>query len=130
MAASLGWRLDKLEETIEPIQATTRWETEAMIVARDRVAGLRQLARGYRGDAEILSVDLLAFLGAPDPHDAIVIRGRPSISARIEGGIPSHLATAALIVHVLPAVPAAGSGLLSGMDLVGTYVSRADSSLT
>jgi len=90
-------------------------------VARDRVAGLRQLARGYRNDAETLSVDLIAFLGAPDPHDAIVIRGRPSISARIEGGIPSHLANAALMVHALPALATAPPGLLSVTDLLGTY---------
>lgn len=126
MAASLGWRLDKFAETIEPIQATKRWETEATIVAKDRIAGLRQFARGYRGGAETLSVGLIAVLEADDPHDAIVIRGRPQISVRIEGGIPSHLATAALIVHVLPAVAAARSGLLSGMDLVGTYAGRTE----
>jgi 4-hydroxy-tetrahydrodipicolinate reductase len=121
MAASLGWRLDKVAETIEPIQATRRWETEAAIVARGRIAGLRQLARGYRSGAEMLSLDLRAFLGAPDPHDAIVIRGRPPISARIEGGLPSHLATAALMVHALPALATAPPGLLSGAELLGTY---------
>ncbi|MCJ7509358.1 MAG: dihydrodipicolinate reductase [Dehalococcoidia bacterium] len=121
MAASLGWRLDKLEETIEPIQATRPWETEAMIVARGRVAGLRQVACGHRNNTETLSVDLIAFLGAPDPHDAIGIRGRPPISARIEGGIPSHLASAALMVHALPALATAPPGLLSVTDLLGTY---------
>jgi 4-hydroxy-tetrahydrodipicolinate reductase len=121
MAASLSWRLDKVTETIEPIQATRRWETEAAIVAKGRIAGLRQLARGYRSGAEMLSLDLCAFLGAPDPHDTIVIRGRPPISARIEGGIPSHLATAALMVHALPALATAPPGLLSGAELLGTY---------
>lgn len=119
MAAGLGWRLDRLVEMIEPIPATRRWETEATIVARGRVAGLRQLARGYRGGVEALRVDLIAFLGAADPHDAIVVRGRPPISARIEGSIPSHLATAALMVHALPAVAAARPGLLSVTDLLG-----------
>lgn len=125
MAAGLGWRLDRLVETVEPILAERRWESEATIVERGRVAGLRQLARGYRSDAEVLSVELLAVLGAPDPHDAIVIRGQPPISARIEGGIPSHLATASLMVHALPAVAAAPPGLLSVTDLLGTYSGRA-----
>jgi 4-hydroxy-tetrahydrodipicolinate reductase len=124
MAARLDWQLDRLMETIEPIQATGRWETEATIVATGRVAGVRQLARGYSGGAETLRVDLIAFLGAPDPHDAIVIRGRPPISARIEGGIPSHLATAALMVQSLPAVAAAPPGLLSVTDLLGIYPDR------
>jgi 4-hydroxy-tetrahydrodipicolinate reductase len=124
MAAGLGWQLDRLVETIEPMRATGRWETEATIVATGRVAGLRQLARGYRGGAETLRVDLVAVLGAADPHDAIVVRGRPPISARIEGGVPSHLATAALIVHALPAVAAAPPGLLSATDLLGICADR------
>jgi hypothetical protein len=126
MAATLGWRLDTLVETIEPIQATRRWETGATIVATGMVAGLRQLARGYKGGAETLRVDLIAFLGANDPHDAIFVRGRPSISARIEGSIPSHLASSALIVHSLPAVAAAPPGLLSVSGLLGTYAKRRD----
>lgn len=130
MAASLGWQLDKLVETIEPTRATKRWATEAMIVATGRVAGLRQLARGYRGDAEALRVDLIAFLGAADPHDLIVVRARPPISARIESGIPSHLATAALMVHALPAVAAARPGLLTVTDLLGRYPDRRDRSPT
>jgi hypothetical protein len=130
MAASLGWQLDRFVETIEPIQATRSWETEATIVAKGRVAGLRQLACGYRGDAEALRVDLTAFLGATDSHDAIVIRGRPPIEARIEGGIPSRLATAALMAHALPALATAPPGLLSGTELLGTYTGRTESSLT
>jgi hypothetical protein len=129
MAAGLGWPLDRLVETIEPIRATRRWETEATIVATGRVAGLRQLARGYRGGAEALRMDLVASLGAPDPHDAIVIRGRPPISARIEGGIPSHLATGALIVHALAAVAVARPGLLNVTDILGTYAQRTGSPL-
>ena len=129
MAAKLGWRLDRSVEMIEPIRATKRWETEATIVGAGRVAGLRQLARGFRGDAEALRVDVIAFLGAPDPHEAIVVRGRPQISARIDGGIPSHLATAALMVHALPAVAVAPPGLLNVTDLLGTYADRIGSPL-
>jgi len=127
MAARQGWRLDRFAETIEPIQATRRWETEAKIVERGRVAGLRQVARGYSGDAETVKVELVACLGATDPHDAIVVRGRPPISARIERSIPSHMATAALMVHVLHAVATARSGLISVADLLGTYVGRTES---
>ncbi len=129
MAAKLGWRLDRSVEMIEPIRATKRWETEATIVGAGRVAGLRQLARGFRDDAEVLRVDVIAFLGAPDPHEAIVVRGRPQISARIDGGIPSHLATAALMVHALPAVAVAPPGLLNVTDLLDTYADRIGSPL-
>ncbi len=129
MAAKLGWRLDRSVEMIEPIRATKRWETEATIVGAGRVAGLRQLARGYRGDAEALRVDVIAFMGAADAHEAIVIRGRPPITARIDGGIPSHLATAALMVHALPAVAVAPPGLLNVTDLLGTYADRIGSAL-
>jgi hypothetical protein len=130
VAAKLGWRLDRSVEMIEPIRATKRWETEATIVGTGRVAGLRQLARGFRGDAEALRVGLVALLGATDPHDAIVVRGRPPISARIEGGIPSHLATAALVVHALPAIALGRPGLLSATGLLGMYADGRDWLLT
>jgi len=129
MAAKLGWRLDRSVEMIEPIRATKRGETEATIVGAGRVAGLRQLARGFRGDAEALRVDVIAFMGAADAHEAIVIRGRPQITARIDGGIPSHLATAALMVHALPAVAVAPPGLLNVTDLLCTYADRIGSPL-
>jgi hypothetical protein len=130
LGARLGWRLNRFVETIEPIQATRRWETEAMIVDKGRVAGLRQLARGYKGDSEILRVDLMASLEAAEPHDAIVVRGQPPISARIEGGIASHLATAALMVHALPALVAAPPGLVGLTDLLGTHADGTGSRLT
>ena len=129
MATRLGWRFDRFVEMIEPIRATRRWETEAAVIPAGRVAGLRQLARGYRGGTETLRVDLIAFMGAADPHEAIVIRGRPPITARIDGGIPGHLATAALIVHALPAVALALPGLLNVTDLLGTYAGRIGSPL-
>ena len=126
MAARLGWQPDKLVETIEPIRASKRRETDATIVEIGRVVGIRQLAHGYRGGAEILRVSLVALLGIADPHDTITIRGRPPIRARIEGGIPSHVATAALAVHALSAVAAARPGLLSVTDLLDPCVRRGD----
>jgi hypothetical protein len=117
-------------ETIEPIRASKRRETDATIVETGRVVGIRQLARGYRGGAEILTVSVIALLGAPDPHDTILVRGRPPISAHIEGGIPSHLAIAALMVHALPAVASARPGLLSVTDLLSIRADRRDRSLS
>jgi 4-hydroxy-tetrahydrodipicolinate reductase len=129
MAARLGWQPDKIVETIEPIRAAKRRETGATIVETGRVVGIRQLARAYRSGAEILGVNVIALLGAADPHDAITVRGRPNISARIEGGIPSHEAIAALMVQTLPAVAAARPGLLSVTDLLSIRADRRDKSL-
>jgi len=130
MAARLGWQVDRLVETIEPIRAAKRRETDATIVEVGRVVGIRQLARGYSGGAEILRANVIALLGAPEPHDAIMVRGKPPVSARIEGGIPSHLATAALMVHTLPALAAARPGLLSVTVLLSIRPGRRDRSLT
>ena len=130
MAARLGWQPDKIVETIEPIRAAKRRETDATIVEEGRVAGIRQLARAYRSGTDILRVNVIALLGAADPHDAILVRGRPPVSARIEGGIPSHLAIAALMVHTLPALASARPGLLSVTDLLSIRADRRDRSLT
>jgi len=130
MAARLGWQPDRLVETIEPIRAVKRRETDATIVETGRVAGIRQLARGYKGGDEILRVGVIALLGAADPHDAILVRGRPPVSARIEKGIPSHVANAALMVQTLPAVASARPGLLSVTDLLSIRADRRDRSLS
>jgi hypothetical protein len=91
---------------------------------------VRQLARAFGGGGEILRVDLIASLGGPEPHDAIVIRGRPPITARIDGGIPSHVATAALIVRSLTAVAVASAGLVSAADVLDPYAGRTEPPLT
>jgi len=117
IAETMGWQLDEVKESIEPILATRRWETGAFIVEKGRVAGVRQTAVAMAGNREAIRLDLQMSLGAERPHDSIVIDGRPPIKLTIDGGIQGDQATAAIMVNLIPAVVGARPGLLTMRDL-------------
>jgi 4-hydroxy-tetrahydrodipicolinate reductase len=117
IAETMGWSLDEVKESIEPIIATRRWETGAFIVEKGRVAGVRQTAVAMAGNREAIRLDLQMALGAEQPRDSIVIDGKPPINLTIAGGIQGDQATAAIMVNLIPAVVKARSGLLTMRDL-------------
>jgi hypothetical protein len=117
IAETMGWQLDEVKESIEPVMATHRWETGAFVVEKGRVAGMRQTAVATAGDREVIRLDLQMSLGAENPHDSIVIDGKPPINLTIAGGIQGDQATAALMVNLIPAVVRARPGLLTMRDL-------------
>jgi hypothetical protein len=117
IAETMGWPLDEVKESIEPIIATRRWETGAFIVEKGRVAGVRQTAIAMAGDREAIRLDLQMALGAEQPRDSIVIDGKPPIKLTIAGGIQGDQAAAAIIVNLIPAVVKARPGLLTMRDL-------------
>jgi hypothetical protein len=118
IADTLGWRLDDLSETLEPVLARERRKTEYFSVERGYALGLRQSARGVLSGQEILRLDLDMYLGARDPHDGIEIDGRPPISVVIPKGIHGDVATASIIANCIPAMARSRlTGLLSMRDL-------------
>jgi 4-hydroxy-tetrahydrodipicolinate reductase len=117
IAETMGWQLDEVKESIEPILATRRWETGAFVVEKGRVAGVHQAAVAMAGNREAIRLDLQMSLGADNPHDSIVIDGKPPINLTIAGGIQGDQATAAIMVNLIPAVVKARPGLLTMRDL-------------
>jgi len=120
IADTLGWRLEDVSETLEPVIARERFRTEFFSVERGYVIGLRQSARGVVSAHELVRLELEMTLGARDPHDSIEIDGRPPIHANIPGGIQGDLATASIIANCVPAVARSRlTGLLSMRDVAG-----------
>jgi len=118
IADTLGWRLDDVSETLEPVIAHERRKTEYFSVERGYALGLRQSARGLVSGQELVRLDLEMSLGAKDPHDSIMIDGRPPIRVVIPGGIQGDIATASIIANCLPAIARSRmTGLLSMRDL-------------
>ncbi len=117
VAAGLGWRLDKVQDLIEPIVAERSLRSEYFTVEVGQVAGVRQTARGLLGGKEVISLELRMELGASESYDLIHLEATPVVDLRIAGGIHGDLATAAIVVNAIPRLVEARPGLLTMMDM-------------
>ena len=117
IAAALGWKLDRVDETLEPAIAPRDLDTQELRIPAGAAAGIRQSVRAYRSGELAISLDLQVYVGAESPRDHILIDGDPSIDATIAGGINGETATAAVLLNSLPRLLAAPAGLLTVRDL-------------
>jgi 4-hydroxy-tetrahydrodipicolinate reductase len=117
IAETMGWHLDEVRETTEPVLASRRWETGAFVVDKGRVAGVQQTALGLMGGREVVKLNLEMSMGAEDPRDVIVIDGEPPINLKIGGGVQGDQATAAIMANLIPTVMHARPGLLTMRDV-------------
>jgi hypothetical protein len=117
VADGLGFELDDISETIEPVIAAEPVKTEFLEVAPGQVAGVHQIARGTDGGKEKIYMELKMFVGAEDSADSIELRGEPNLALTIPGGTHGDVATAAVIVNAIPSILAAQSGLRTVRDL-------------
>jgi 4-hydroxy-tetrahydrodipicolinate reductase len=123
IADSLGLRLERIEEAIDPVVADERVSSQFFEVAKGAVRGLRQVARGIgRGEDEFVRLELEVYLGAPEPADTIEISGVPDLKLIIPGGMHSDLVTAAIAVNCVPALLDVKPGLRTARDIPMCYL--------
>jgi len=111
IADSLGWRLDRITDEIQPKIAAAPISSEFLAVDPGYVCGLVQDGVGYRDGEPVICLHMEAYLGAPDSYDAIEIDGAPPLSLKVAGGIHGDIATASIVVNSIPKVLAAPPGL-------------------
>jgi hypothetical protein len=116
VAHALGWQLDKVTETIEPVVAEKPVKSQFVEVKRGQVSGVHQVARGFKGSQELIVLHLYMHLSTENPGDSVVIEGTPDIELTIKG-IHGDLATAAMAVNAVPKVVSAPPGLVTMKDL-------------
>ncbi len=117
IASALGWKLDRVDETLEPAIAPRDLDTEYLRIPAGMAAGIKQSARGYRNGELAITLDLQMYVGAEQPRDHVLIDGVPPIDMTIAGGVAGDSATAAITVNCIPKVMAARPGLLTMHDL-------------
>lgn len=117
VADGLGFAIDDIFETIQPIIAKEIVKTEFLEVAPGQVAGVHQVARGTAKGEEKIFLELQMFVGAKQPADSIEFKGEPNLSLVIPGGTHGDVATAAVVVNAIPAIVAAPAGLRTSRDL-------------
>ena len=117
IADGLGWKLDRVDETLEAAIAPRDLDTEYLRIPAGGVAGIKQHARGFKGEDGVISLDLQMYVGAESPRDHVYIDGTPTIDMTVKGGIAGDQATAALVVNSIPKLMAARPGLVTMKDL-------------
>ena len=117
VADSLNLGVDEITETIEPMVAKERVQTDFLTVEAGQAAGVHQIARGFAGGKERVYLELQMYVGAKEPSDTVELTGHPNISLVIPGGSPGDIATASVVVNTIPAILDAPAGLRTSRDL-------------
>lgn len=117
IAHALGWPLDTITETIEPMIADRDFSTAYFDVSAGRVTGLHQVAHGIVNREALIELELYMYAGAPATQDRVTLTGTPSLTVTVDGGTPGDVATPAALVNAVPRVAAAEPGLKTMKDL-------------
>ena len=111
LAHALGWKLDEIRESCEPVVATSRVVTKFFDVAPGQSLGIHQKCVGLVAGETRIKLDLQMYLGAALPHDAIVVKGRPDLNLVLNGGVAGDDATVAALINIVPRLLAAAPGM-------------------
>ncbi len=117
IADSLNLPVEEITETIEPMVASERVQTEFLTVEAGQAAGVHQIARGVGGGKELVYLELQMYVGAKNPADTVELTGHPNISLVIPGGSHGDIATASVVVNSIPVILDAPAGLRTSRDL-------------
>lgn len=116
VARTLGWKLDKIEETIEPVVAKQPVKTEFYDVAPGFVTGVEQYGYGIKDGQRVVELHLRMSVDAGDSVDEVWLGGRPPIHSVITG-VHGDLSTAAVAANCVRRIVAAAPGLVTMADL-------------
>jgi 4-hydroxy-tetrahydrodipicolinate reductase len=116
IAAGLGWPLECVEQTLEPVIAPEPLDSALGPVVAGRVQGQHQVASGSAGGEVRITLELKMALQAPDAGDFLELDGPEPVTSAVHG-VQGDIATAAIIVNALPLVLCAAPGLHTTLDL-------------
>ena len=117
VADSLNLDVNEITETIDPVVASERVQTQYLTVEPGQAAGVHQIARGLSNGKELIHLELQMYVGAKEPNDTVALQGHPNISLTIPGGSPGDIATASVVVNSIPVILDAPAGLRTARDL-------------
>jgi 2,4-diaminopentanoate dehydrogenase len=114
---AMGWPLDDIEETLDPVVADRKIETPHVSVDPATVRGLHQRCTLRADGVTRVELDLTMALGEEDPFDRIELLGDPHLRVRFDGGIPGDKATVAALLSAGRRLGGSRPGLLLMTDL-------------
>jgi 4-hydroxy-tetrahydrodipicolinate reductase len=121
IADAIGWEIDEVVETREPIITTVPRETPHVKVAPGNVCGCRHIGRGYsNGELKIELVhpqQIHPHLEGVETGDYITIIGDPEIHMSTSPEVPGGKGTFASTGNYIQLIVDAPSGILTVTDL-------------
>jgi 4-hydroxy-tetrahydrodipicolinate reductase len=124
IARALGWELERIDDEVAPVLAERAVRSRFVEVAAGMCAGLRQLGHGWVDGKPLITLELQAYIGHPDPRDTVIIDGIPPIRSTIQGGVDGDVATCSMVVNAIGAALSAPPGLRTMLDIPLTSWSR------
>lgn len=120
IADAIGWKLEKIEETREPIISTVYRKTKYIEVTPGMVAGCKHIGRGYMNNEVVIELEhpqqIKPELENIETGDYIDIEGEPNINLFIKPEIPGGVGTVAMAVNMIPLVVEHAPGFYSMKD--------------
>jgi hypothetical protein len=118
---ALGWKIDRVEETREPIVTSIERSTPHVKVAAGDVAGCKQIGRGYvNGELKIELVhpqQIHPEMEGVNTGDYIRVFGDPDVNMATNPEIPGGKGTYASTGNYIPLIGAAPAGIVTVVDL-------------
>ena len=121
IARALGWTIDEVVETREPIITTVERSTPHVRVAPGDVCGCRHVGKGY--SAGELKIELVhpqqihPGLEGQETGDYIRVFGDPDVNMANQPEIPGGKGTYASTGNYIPLIGAAPAGMLTVVDM-------------
>ena len=108
----------KITEEITPIVAEERLRaSNGGGIEPGQVAGCQQIAKGWRDDDAVVTLDMKMSVGQTEAFDWILIEGDDRIEFKIVGGLAGDSATVARLLNTIPIVMELSPGLYTPADL-------------
>jgi 4-hydroxy-tetrahydrodipicolinate reductase len=121
IARALGWKIDKIEQTREPIISKVHRETRFVNIEPGLTAGCTHTAKGYMDGKAVIHLihpqQVHPHLEDVQTGDTIEIKGEPDVRFSSGPEIPGGIGTIALAVNMIPQVVTGLPGLKSMADL-------------
>ncbi len=119
IADAVGWKLDKITDTIQPKVADREVASQFLTVAPGYVCGIIQDGTGSdKAGKPVITLHMEAYLGAPESYDAVTIEGQPRLCSRVQGGFHGDVVTASIAINTIPKILTASPGLRTMRDMV------------
>lgn len=117
VAHSLGIQLDEFTEHLEPVISSDDIITKNLIIKAGDARGVEQIANGYQKGTCKIKMHFKAAIGEERSYDRITIKGTPSFSSEIDGGINGDIATCAITINSIKSLLRAPAGLQTMADI-------------